>query len=146
MRHRQSMRRRWATAMRWPLGIALTSWRYFWRITAVHRWEMAGALPVDGPPELPGDVALDDVQRPDGGVGPLVHRIYRTRIVGSAMTPQSLMERIMRALDRVAPSEFATFQRLDGDGPLAVGDEYVVRMPGPWDGPVRVVAAGPTAF
>jgi uncharacterized protein (UPF0548 family) len=146
MRHRQSMRRRWATALRWPLGIGLTSWRYFWRITAVHRWEMGGALPADGPPELPSDVALDDVQGPDSGVGPLVHRIYRTRIVGSAMTPESLMERIMRDLDRVAPSEFATFQKLDGDGPLAVGDEYVVRMPGPWDGPVRVVAAGPTAF
>ena len=29
---------------------------------------------------------------------------------------------------------------------MAVGDEYVVRMPGPWDGPVRVVERTPTAF
>jgi len=146
MRRRQTVRRRWATAARWPLGVSLTSWRYFWRTTAVHRWEMTGSLPADAPPELPGDVDLEDVQVPDDGCGPLVHRIYRTRIVGSATTPEGLMERITQDLDRVAPSEFATFQKLDGDGPLAVGDEYVVRMPGPWDGPVRVVAASPTSF
>jgi len=27
-----------------------------------------------------------------------------------------------------------------------VGDEYLVRMPGPWDGPVRVLAATPISF
>jgi hypothetical protein len=29
---------------------------------------------------------------------------------------------------------------------MAVGDEYVVRMPGPWDGPVRVIERTPTSF
>ena len=29
---------------------------------------------------------------------------------------------------------------------MAVGDEYVVRMPGPWDGPVRVVESAPDSF
>jgi hypothetical protein len=29
---------------------------------------------------------------------------------------------------------------------MALGDEFVVRMPGPWDGPVRVVALQPTSF
>jgi uncharacterized protein (UPF0548 family) len=29
---------------------------------------------------------------------------------------------------------------------MTVGDEYVVRMPGPWDGPVRVVDATATSF
>ena len=31
-------------------------------------------------------------------------------------------------------------------GGMEVGDEYVVRMPGPWDGPVRVVHRTPTSF
>jgi len=31
-------------------------------------------------------------------------------------------------------------------GEMEVGDEYVVRMPGPWDGPVRVVHRAPTSF
>jgi uncharacterized protein (UPF0548 family) len=112
----------------------------------VHRWELTGSLPADAAPELPGGVDLDDVQVLEDGEGPLVHRIYRARIVGSSLTPEALMERIMRDLDLVAPSEFATFQKIDDEGPLAVGDEYLVRMPGPWDGPVRVVAASPTSF
>ena len=29
---------------------------------------------------------------------------------------------------------------------MAVGDEYVVRMPGPWDGPVRVIERTPCSF
>ena len=69
-----------------------------------------------------------------------MHRIYRTRIVGSDLAPEELVERIAANLDASRRREFATFQKLDGDGPLALGDEYVVRMPGPWDGPVRVVA------
>ncbi|MDQ3209135.1 MAG: DUF1990 domain-containing protein [Gemmatimonadota bacterium] len=80
-------------------------------------------------------------------MGPLVHRIYRTRIVGSTLTAEDLMSRIAKDLDSVAPSEFATFQKLDGGADsLAAGDRYIVRMPGPWDGPVSVVEAGPTSF
>jgi len=143
---RSSFRRRWTTAARWPLGVGLASWRYFWRVGAVHRWEMPGSLPRDREPALPEGVSVEEIQTPDDGVGPLIHRIYRTRIVGSPMTPESLMERLKQDLDRVAPSEFATFQKADGEGPLRLGDEYVVRMPGPWDGPVRVIAATPTSF
>jgi uncharacterized protein (UPF0548 family) len=138
--------RRWTTAARWPVGVGLASWRYFWRVTVVHRWEMAGTFAEDGPPRLPCDVSLEEVQTPEEGVGPLVHRIYRTRIVGTVMTPEELMRRLKQDLDRVAPSEFASFQKAAGEGPLALGDEYVVRMPGPWDGPVRVVAEAPTSF
>ncbi len=32
------------------------------------------------------------------------------------------------------------------EGRAAVGDEFVVRMPGPWDGPVRAVEVTPTSF
>ncbi|MEA2207466.1 MAG: hypothetical protein QOE77_4242, partial [Blastocatellia bacterium] len=142
---RPSFRRRWTTAARWPVGVGLASWRYLWRVSAVHRREMPGSLPADGAPALPG-AGLEEVQTPEDGVGPLVHRIYRTRIVGSVMTPETLMGRIKEDLDRVAPSEFASFQKAQNGGPLALGDEYVVRMPGPWDGPVRVIAESPTSF
>jgi len=146
MPRRLSFRRRWATAVRWPFGVGLAAWRYMWRVTAVHRWEMAGSLPADSPPPLPDGVSREDVLTPGDGVGPLVHRIYRTRIVGSALSPETLMERLRQDLDQVAPSEFASFQKVEGHAPLALGDEYVVRMPGPWDGPVRVIAATPTSF
>ena len=126
--------------------MALTAWSYFWRTTAVHRWEMTGSPSEDAAPDLPADVDRDDVQETGDGTGPLLHRIYRTRIVGGELGPDDLMDRITADLDAIAPSEFATFQKLGGDGPLAVGDEYVVRMPGPWDGPVRVVGRWPGGF
>jgi hypothetical protein len=118
-----------------------------WRTTPLHRTEVGGALPGDGPPALPDAVSRDEVQHPPQGVGPLFHRTYRTRIRDTAVEPEELMARITADLDRVAPSEFATFAKVLGDeGSMAVGDEYLVRMPGPWDGPVRVVERTPTAF
>ncbi len=113
----------------------------------MHRWEMTGAWPADAPPELPADAEQGELQRFEDGVGPLMHRIYRTRIVGSTLTPERLMARMAENLDGVAPSEFATFQKVEGEkGDLSKGNRYVVRMPGPWDGPVRVVAVDATSF
>ncbi len=118
-----------------------------WRTTPVHRWELTGSVAQDRLPALPADIDTEHLQRPEDGVGPLFHRHYRTRIAAARMTPEELVSRIAADLDAVAPSEFASFQRLQGEpGRLAVGDEYVVRMPGPWDGPVRVVASTPTSF
>ena len=57
------------------------------------------------------------------------------------------MDTLQADLNRASPTKFARFQLLHGKpGRLRVGDEYVVRMPGPWDGPVRVVDVGPCSF
>ncbi len=145
--HPQTLRRRWSTAARWPLGVGLAAWRYMWSTTPVHRWEMTGSWPADSPPGLPADADRGELQRLEDGVGPLMHRIYRTRIVGSTSAPEQLMARMAENLDGVAPSEFATFQKVEGEkGDLSKGNRYVVRMPGPWDGPVRVVAVDATSF
>ena len=118
-----------------------------WRTTPLHRSEVGGDLPADGPPPFPAGVSTDEVQPASAGVGPLFHRIYRARIREARMGPDELVERMTADLDRVAPSEFASFNKVLGaEGDMAPGDEYVVRMPGPWDGPVRVVERTPTAF
>ena len=52
--------------------MALTAWSYFWRTTAVHRWEMTGSPSEDAAPDLPADVDRDDVQETGDGTGPLV--------------------------------------------------------------------------
>ncbi|HMI69196.1 MAG TPA: hypothetical protein VK510_04310, partial [Solirubrobacteraceae bacterium] len=147
MPRRPSLPRRLRTASRWPVGVALTSWRYMWRTTPLHRSETTGELPADGPPDLPANVSADEVQHPEAGAGPLFHRIYRARIRDARLGPDELMAAMSADLDRVAPSEFASFNKVLGEeGGLAVGDEYVVRMPGPWDGPVRVVERTPRSF
>jgi Domain of unknown function (DUF1990) len=144
---RPKLSRRVATAARWPLGVGLTSWRYMWRTTPMHRREQAGAAERDAPPALPSGFEADDLQTPDDGVGPLFHRRYRTRIREARMSAEELFSRVTADIDRVAPTEFASFQKVRGDDSrMAVGDEYVVRMPGPWDGPVRVVERTPSSF
>lgn len=147
MPRRPSAWRRLTTATRWPVGVTLTSWRYMWRTTPMHRTEEPGTLALDSPPELPSGVSPEEVQQPEHGAGALFHRRYRTRIRDTSITPVALMQDICHDLDRVAPTEFASFEKVVGEkGTMAVGDEYVVRMPGPWDGPVRVVARDEGSF
>jgi hypothetical protein len=147
MPRRPSLPRRLRTASRWPVGVTLTSWRYMWRTTPFHRSETLGNLETDSPPDLPDGVDRDEVQYARAGAGPLFHRVYRARIRGTAVSPEELVGAIAVDPDRVAPSEFASFNKVLGEeGAMAVGDEYVVRMPGPWDGPVRVVERTPTSF
>jgi hypothetical protein len=129
------------------VGVALTSWQYMWRITPMHRTEVAGSPAHDTPPPLPPGVSDDEVQLPEHGAGPLFHRRYSTRIRDAKASPEELMRLVSGEPDDVAPTEFASFQKVHGDeGYMAVGDEFVVRMPGPWDGPVRVVDVQPTSF
>ena len=139
--------RRITTATRWPVGVALTSWRYLWRTVPLHRAEDAGDPETDAPPALPAGVELAEVQRHEDGTGPLFHRRYRTRIRDARLTARELVDRLAADPDRAAPTEFASFVKLHGEpGEMNVGDEYRVRMAGPWDGPVRVIERTPTAF
>src|SRR5690349_9788304 len=106
-----------------------------WRSTPMHRTERSETSP--GPPlALLGGVSHEDVQSPEDGYGPLFHRRYRTRIADSRLRARELMAKVQSDPNGPAPS-FARFQKVLGEpGKLAVGDEFVVRMPGPWDGPV----------
>jgi hypothetical protein len=147
MPRKQTIPRNIATAARWPVGVALTSWRYMWRTTPMYRSEEEGAWPDDAPPPLPDELRRDDLQRPRDGSGPLFHRRYGVRIEDSRLDAPELMACLKENPDRAAPSEFATFKKLAGEeGRMSVGDEYVVRMPGPWDGPVAVVRSTPASF
>jgi hypothetical protein len=148
MPRRPSATKRWITALNWPVGVALTSWDYMWRTTPLHRREIVErALGPHLPPAPPASVDRTDLQPPESGHGPLFHRRYRTAIRDTGDDPAALMDRLKENVNQAAPTTFARFQRVLGDGErLAVGDEYVVRMPGPWDGPVRVVAADERSF
>ena len=113
----------------------------------MHRSERPGSLPEDGQPPLPSECDWDDLQEPADGTGTLFHRRYGARIRGSRMTPSELIAQLQADPDVVSPSEFATFQKLAGPkDTMRFGDEYVVRMAAPWDGPVRVVDVTPTSF
>jgi Domain of unknown function (DUF1990) len=140
---RPTRARRWLTASAWPIGVGLTSWDYMWRSTPLHRQEVteAGSDP-HLPPAFPEGVDRGELQAAEDGYGPLFHRRYRTRIRDCALDPEQLMRELKREPNRAAPTKFARFQKVLGEpDQLSVGDEYVVRMPGPWDGPVRVIGS-----
>jgi Domain of unknown function (DUF1990) len=139
-------RRRLATTLTWPVGIALTSWQYMWRTTPIHRAEFAGDRD-DLPPPLPDGLRRDDLQLPSDGVGPLFHRRYEARMRDSRLTPEALIDLLSRDPNRASPTELARFRKEDGGSErLRVNDELLVQMPGPWNGPVRVVEATATSF
>jgi hypothetical protein len=138
---------RLGTAVRLTAGSLLTAWHYMWRTTPWSRREGPGSRDEDGPPSLPDGVAVDGVQVPEAGVGPLFHRRYRVRVRDPRLSPEEVIARIAADPNRVCPTEMARFERIgEPKDALTVGDEFVVRIAGPWDGPVRTVAVTPTSF
>lgn len=130
---------------RWPLGIALVSWRYMWRIVPVHR---AGGDGGDGdlPDPVPAEYRDDRLGPVEDGVGPMLHRRYCVVIEGAEACARDLIGAFGNEPNRGAPADVAVFFKTRGrTGRLRLGDEFVVRMPGPWDGPVRVIRATPTS-
>src|SRR4051794_38427666 len=133
--------------LRWPFGVALTAWSYMWRITPIHRDEIDGEWPADGPPPVAAGVSMAGVQRPEDGAGPLFRRRYSVRIRGARCSAEELMRRVQANPNVVVAGRVAHFEKVAGrEGELRVGDEFVVRMPGPWDGPIRVVEVTPGSF
>ena len=133
----------------WAVGVPFALWRYAAREVEVDRRIEPHAWPIPGFPDDrrdgPGDAA--DLQRPSDGSGAAYRRRYRARIADPVLTPEELMAVIANDPDVACPVEFARFEKLRGTpGELAVGDEYRVLLPGPWNGPVRVADHGPRSF
>ncbi|WP_327297335.1 MULTISPECIES: DUF1990 family protein [unclassified Streptomyces] len=122
------------------------SWNYLWRISALHRSETAGDSS-DLPPVVPAEFIDGRSKRLEDGVGPMLHRRFSVLIEGSEVGPRELMRSVMADLNQAAPHGAAVFDKTAGHrGTVRPGDEYRVRMPGPWDGPVRVLHRGEASF
>jgi hypothetical protein len=92
-------------------------------------------------------VARKDIQLPEDGSGPLFHRTYTGLFRDADRPATELIERLAADPNRVAPLALARFTKTRGDKwRLEVGDEFRVRMPGPWDGPVRAIEVTPSSF
>ena len=81
------------------------------------------------------------------GSGPLLERRYFIDVARPGRTPAELMQAVRADVPRFSPSLLADFERRDGsEGPLKAGDEFHIKILGPWNGCVRVTDLGTTFF
>lgn len=130
--------------VRWPAGVARVLLHRRPGGPPLRRTETGGDAG-DLPRPVPAAVRDDRVQFVTDGVGELLHRRYATVIDGADATPEALMAELRADPNCVVP-DAAVFQRLAGEGAMRLGDEYAIRMPAPWDGPVRVIDLTPRSF
>ncbi|GAA3078278.1 hypothetical protein GCM10010464_48130 [Pseudonocardia yunnanensis] len=141
-----SLAHRTAIVLRWPIGLALVAWQYMWRTTPIHRSDSEGD-DHDRPPSVPPELVDDDLQPVEDGVGPMFHRRYSVRVEGALQHPAEVIAALAGDPNSAAPREVAVFVKTRGEpGTMSIGDEFLIRMPGPWDGPVRVVDRTDTSF
>jgi hypothetical protein len=132
--------RAFAVVARWLLGTVLVTWRYLWATTPLHRGGDCVGDEGDRPPPLPAGSVDDRVQQAEDGYGLLCHRLFRVRVRAAGLDPVRLVDRVCRDFKHFVPSEVVDVRTGDlRDRGLCAGDELVVEMPGPWNGPVRVV-------
>lgn len=139
--------RRVLAVLRWPRGVLQSGWEYLWRTRRVQRFEGPGLVPVDLPPPLPSDVERRELQHLAEGVGPLLHRCYVMRVRDAELEADALIAAFAGRPNCASPQQLADFDKVHGqEGRLRVGDEFTIRIPGPWDGPVRVIEVDSTGF
>lgn len=131
---------------RWLLGTTLVTWRYIWETTPLHRAEGQGGE-LDRPPQLPHGAVDDRVQPAEDGYGPMFHRRFHVAIAGADLDAPHLIDLVFRDFKHFVPSEVVDVHTGEvGARGLDVGDELLVEMPGPWNGPVRVVHRDATSL
>ena len=133
-------------ALRWPIGMGIATYRVLRRIDVVRRTETRpGDEPDPVEHAVPGDP--ERLQPRAAGAGPSARRLYRLRATGARMSPEQLISALAADPNLASPFEVARFVKTKGRlGGMREGDEYVVWMPGPWNGPVRVAGRTPTSF
>ena len=81
------------------------------------------------------------------GAGPKLERRYYIDVERPRLTPPQLMAAVQADVPGFSPGLLADFERTRGvEGTLRVGDEFHIKILGPWNGSVRVTQVGPTSF
>lgn len=108
-----------ARAIGWAIGVPLATFRFLARRIPIERVASPAEWVADG----------------------LVHRRVWIECERPQLSATRLLNIIAADPNVVVPTEVLQFHKTAGDpGQLVVGDRYLIRMAGPWDGPVIVAA------
>jgi hypothetical protein len=82
------------------------------------------------------------------GAGPWLERRYYLDVARPRLAPAQLMAQIQADLPHFSPELLADFKKQKGvqGEPLRVGDEFSIKILGPWNGSVRVTEVSATHF
>lgn len=81
------------------------------------------------------------------GAGPELARHYYLDVERPRLSPAQLMAAVQADLPSFSPGLLADFERTQGaEGALHVGDEFHIKILGPWNGSVRVTQVSATSF
>jgi hypothetical protein len=136
-------------AVGWLVGVPFASWRYMSRTIEVRRENSNCSWPMDGFPEddCQHAGAPDTLQRPSAGHGAAFRRHYCVRVERPLLSAVELMSIVLSDPNVACPLEIARFERdTAGSRPVELGEEMRVRLPGPWNGPVRVIDVSDRSF
>ncbi len=104
----------------------------------MRRCKAQGSLVKDRPLALSAHVEQSSIQGAELGAGPLFIVGTRSAYETRSILRKELAAHIEGDLNSVSsPTRLERFITARGEtGVMRVGDEYLIRMPGPWDGPV----------
>ncbi len=122
----------------WLLGAPLAIFRFLRREIVINA--------IDAPPTvapLPAAAPDETSSHTDRGLGPVAHRLYTATIRSPKLAPEQLLAIIAANPNVIAPTEILRFERPPGQhNSLQKGDELLIRMAGPWNGPMQVTERG----
>ncbi len=143
--------------MRFPVLIALALpvaaviWFFVrrWKLLVAHETEVE--VPVTRassiPPNADSEVDQSGLQPAQNGEGVFYSRTYQVDIQHPKLSKEALLQSILQDINHFTPQEMAYFEKTRGaQDTLEIGDEFLVRITGPWNGPVRLVDLQPDSF
>lgn len=137
---RDGLGRALARRMGWLVGAPLAIFRFARREMPVEELETDG----NAFRPLPADEPDPEHRESEHGVGPMLHRLYEVTIDEPQIDAERLIAIVAADPNVIAPTEVLRFERTSGErGRLQEGDELLIRMAGPWNGPVTVTARSP---
>ncbi len=125
----------------WLVGAPLAVFRFLRQDIPLRELSGPGTawpLPPAGP---------DRANAEEAGVGARAHRVYGAVLRDCVLPAERLIRIIATDPNVIAPTEVLRFERKGaGARDLREGDDLLIRMAGPWNGPVRVTRRWDNGF